>query len=94
MKTEYATNDPCWIFCGEVDEDKMSPILSEGRVVFGFKLPDCPTTFYVIKIADPEWTVLEVRDAYLMSDAADKFPAYVKRENPQGYLIDEDEDHE
>lgn len=68
MKSRYAPHDPCWIELHGKDG------LHEGRVVLSFHLDTDFPAFYVVKVLDPAHITLEVRDATLMSTAADELP--------------------
>lgn len=85
MKYSYKLGDPCWI---KVGGDGLSEqTLHEGRVVASMTIPNHPTTFYVIELADKEHLHLEIRDALLMSDAADKLPPFNGDPVPDGLFV-------
>lgn len=65
VKLSYKIGDKCWISLG-------TPKLSAGQVVATMTLPNHPTEFYVIEPEDTLWPHLEIRDALLMSPAADQ----------------------
>jgi hypothetical protein len=55
------------------------PILSPGKVVFWFDLPDLAQRFYVIRLVDADWFVFEVRDALLMAPSLDAGLPFTQR---------------
>jgi hypothetical protein len=73
-RLNYALGDPCWIHAGRTDR-KGNPICSAGKVVYWFDLPDLAQRFYIIKLQDPDFLHLMVRDATVMSPTPDgNFP--------------------
>lgn len=65
-KLRYEIGERCWIYIGE-RYDSGKPRLTGGVVVASFTVPDDPTTYYIIRVSDPEWNHFEVRDALLMA---------------------------
>lgn len=64
-KLEYEPGEECWIAVRDVEG------LVRCTVQIKFKTPNHPNWFYVVQIMDDDFDIMEVRDALLMSPAAD-----------------------
>lgn len=68
-KLTYEIGDECWLYAGcYVDGE---PIMSKGTVVFWVDLPAFVQRQYMIHMANPEWIIMETRDALMMAPTQD-----------------------
>lgn len=83
MKLAYEVGEECWIvvpMCGEDGEYLEERVA--GKVEFYFDIPDAPERRYVIRVSDPDYPSLEVRDAYQMAATADGLMPFERRPAP------------
>lgn len=73
-KLAYEIGDLTWIFAS-VRDKAGNHILTPGRVVFWFDLPDLAQRFYIVRPMDREFIHFFVRDATVMaSEPGGTFP--------------------
>lgn len=74
-KMEYELGDICWVHADDYN-DKLQPMLTQGKVVGYLDIEGNPERQYIIKLEDPKYIHLEIRDSTIMTDDPTVLPVF------------------